>query len=185
MINLDPEILNKEDVSPNVYSILACLYHGKNPKEVFKVIPDGTYITVETSGYVRENPTSQSSYPYALTGKGMSLFEDTSPFATFVEEYRNLFPKGVKSGNGTPIRGDKQGVSKKMEWFLRTYTEYSKSTILAATKLYVEQMQRKAYAYMTQADYLINKDGVSKLAALCEDFDNKTAHMIKSGERRL
>jgi hypothetical protein len=72
-----------------------------------------------------------------------------------------------------------------MEWFLRMYPEYSKTTILNATKLYIDQMRQKGFVYMTQADYLIQKDNGSKLAALCEEFDNKTAHIVRSGEKRV
>lgn len=186
IVNLNLEVLAEKDLSPNEYTILYCIYNGKNPKDVLCCIPDETYALISMSGFLRENPNSTSSFPYSLTGDGLKLFEsDNNDFMTFVESYRNLFPKGIKSGNGTPIRGDKHGVAKKMEWFLRTYSEYSKSTILAATKLYVEQMQRRGYTFMVQADYLISKDGMSKLAAMCEDFNIKTAHIIASGEKRL
>lgn len=184
-LNLDLEAISEHDLSPNEYCILACIYHGKNPKDILCCIPDETYLTIASSSYLRENPNSETTFPYSLTGDGLALFEKHNSFLLFIEEYRTLFPKGIVSGNGTPIRGDKQGVAKKMEWFLRMYPEYSKTTILAATKLYVEQMQRKGYTYMVQADYLINKDGLSKLAAMCEDFDSKTAHMIRSGEKRI
>lgn len=184
-INIDLELLEDKDLSPNEYVILYCIYQNKNPKDLLCCIPDETYFVLSHSGYLRENPYSESNYPYSLTGDGLALFERTDSFTTFAEEYRNLFPKGVKSGNGTPIRGDKQGVIKKMEWFLRTYPEFSKTTILNAAKLYIEQMRQKGFVYMTQADYLIQKDNGSKLAALCEEFDNKTAHIVKSGERRL
>jgi hypothetical protein len=184
-ISLDLEFIASLDLSPSEYVILYCIYNGKNPKDVLCCVPDSTYAMIAGSGYLRENPHSDWNFPYSLTGDGLALFERTDTFSSFAEEYRNLFPKGIKSGNGTPIRGDKQGVIKKMEWFLRTYPEFSKSTIIAATKLYIDQMRQKGYVYMTQADYLIQKDNGSKLAALCEEFDNKTSHIIKSGERRI
>ena len=183
-ISIDTEKLADLHLSPDEYCVLLCIKQGKNPKDVLCCITDTTYLQLANSSYLREDPFSESSYPYNLTGDGLKLFEEVSDFMTFVEEYRALFPKGVKSGNGTPIKGDKQGVAKKMEWFSRTYPEFSKSTILAATKLYVEQMARKGYVYMTQADYFIQKDNSSKLAGMCEDFDAKTATMITSGERR-
>jgi hypothetical protein len=37
---------------------------------------------------------------------------------------------------------------------------------------------------MTQADYFIQKENGSKLAAMCEEFDAKTANMVTTGERR-
>lgn len=183
-INIDSESLAEKNLSPSEYCVLACIKNGKNPKDVFCCITDETYFILASSAYLREDPFDESTYPYKLTGEGLKLFEDPNDFNAFVEEYRNLFPKGLKSGNGTPIRGDKQGVIKKMEWFLRTYPEYSKSTILAATKLFIQQMERRGYVYMTQADYFIQKENGSKLAAMCEEFDSKTANMVTTGERR-
>jgi len=184
-INLNLELLAEKSLSPNEFCILYCVYNKKNPKDELCCVPDETYFTITKSAFLRENPNSTSTFPYSLTGEGLNLFESSDSFMDFVESYRNLFPKGVKSGNGTPIKGDKQGVAKKMEWFIRTYPEYSKTTILNAAKLYVEQAQRRGYTYMVQADYLINKDGLSKLAAMCEDFDNKTAQVLRTGERRI
>lgn len=183
-ISIDVEEASKLNLTPNAYTVLTYLYRGKD------LVDFGTWVKEELeslskTSYVREIPDSDKPYPYALTGEGLNLFEQTDDFSTFVEEYRNIFPKGVKSGNGTPIRGDRQSIAKKMEWFLRTYPEYSKKTILTATRLYVEQMARKGYAYMTQADYLIKKDDASKLAALCDDFNAKTAHILSVGEKRL
>jgi hypothetical protein len=183
-INIDSESLAEKNLSPSEYCVLACIKNGKNPKDVFCCIADEVYLNLTYTAYLREDPFDESTYPYKLTGEGLKLFEEPNDFNAFVEEYRNLFPKGVKSGNGTPIKGDKQGVIKKMEWFLRTYPEYSKSTILAATKIYIQQMERRGYVYMTQADYFIQKENGSKLAAMCEDFDAKTANMVTTGERR-
>jgi hypothetical protein len=183
-IPIDTDEIFKLGMSPNDYVILACLHTGKPLTELGSWIEEELKSLAMTK-YIREIPDSDLTYPYALTGDGLVLFEEADDFNTFVEQYRNLFPKGVKSGNGTPIRGDRQGIAKKMEWFLTMYPEYSRTTILAATKLYVDQMQRKGYAYMTQADYFIKKDDSSKLAAMCEDFNIKTSHILSVGEKRL
>tara|TARA_R110000868_G_scaffold28617_4_gene107106 strand:+ start:7693 stop:8250 length:558 start_codon:yes stop_codon:yes gene_type:complete len=183
-ISIDTDEIFKLRMSPNDYIILAYLHAGKPLEELGNWVVEEIKSLAMTK-YIREIPDSELTYPYALTGDGLLLFEETSDFNTFVGNYRDLFPKGVKSGNGTPIRGDLQGIAKKMEWFLRMYPEYSRTTILAATKLYVDQMQRKGYAYMTQADYFIKKDDGSKLAAMCEDFNVKTSHILSVGEKRL
>ena len=181
-INIDLERLKKEQLTPDEYCILHCTYKGVDYREYFNTVED-TCAYLAEKGYMRENPEIEGMYN--LTGTGLALFEKPDDFIQFVEQYRNLFPKGVKSGNGTPIRGDKNGVIKKLTWFLMTYPEFSKRTILEATKLYVDQMKRNGYAYMTQADYLIQKSNGSKLAALCEDFDNKTSHILSTGEKRI
>jgi hypothetical protein len=183
-VHIDTEEIFKLGMSPNSYVILAYLHSGKPLIELGHWIKEEIK-TLAMTKYLREIPDSDLPYPYTLTGDGLALFEVHDDFNTFIDQYRNLFPKGVKSGNGTPIRGDRQGIVKKMEWFLRMYPEYSKTTIIAATKLYVDQMQRKGYAYMTQADYFIKKDDGSKLAAMCEDFNVKTSHMLSVGEKRL
>ncbi len=85
----------------------------------------------------------------------------------FVEEYRNIFPSGISSG-GYLVRGDKKGCLKKLQKFLQTYPEFTKETILTATRKYVGEMRLKGYLYMKLAHYFIEKDGVSTLAAYCE-----------------
>lgn len=181
-VNIDFEELKRVMLTPDEYCILHCIRKDVDPEEYF-MIDKSVYESLVKKRMVREDPNIEGKYN--LTGTGLALFEKPDDFVQFVEEYRNLFPKGVKSGNGTPIRGDKNGVIKKMTWFLMTYPEFSKRTILEATKLYVDQMKRNGYAYMTQADYLIQKSNGSKLAALCEDFDNKTSHILSTGEKRI
>lgn len=181
-INIDLEKLQGMDLSPNCYCILHCIKNGQDPAE-FMDLPESEYHSLVERKLLREDPDKERKYN--LTGSGLALFEKPDDFMQFVDQYRALFPKGVKSGNGTPIRGDKNGIIKKLTWFLMTYPEFSKRTILEATKLYVEQMRRNGYAYMTQADYFIQKAGGSKLASLCEDFDNKTAHILSTGEKRV
>jgi hypothetical protein len=93
-INIDSESLAEKDLSPNEYCILACIKNGKNPKDVFCCITDSVYINLAGTAYLREDPFDESTYPYKLTGEGLKLFEDPNDFNAFVEEYRNLFPKG-------------------------------------------------------------------------------------------
>jgi hypothetical protein len=190
-ITLDIELLKLNSLKPSYYIIL---YHLKNGyknlhSQLENVIHLEDFNYLALTDYVRLVPDEEGKveYPYALTGKGLALFEEPkqNAFIEFIDLYRALFPKGVKSGNGTPIRGDKTGIIKKMTWFLQTYPEFSKATILEATKIYIEQMRRKGFTYITQADYLIEKNKSSKLAALCEEYDAKNPDMITSGEVRL
>ena len=181
-VNIDFTKLQHYELTPNQYCILYCIKTNNNPTE-YNFFSQEDYNSLVENKLIRQDPDDE--FKYNLTGTGLAIFEKPDDFVEFVEQYRNLFPKGVKSGNGTPIRGDKNGVIKKMTWFLMTYPEFSKRTILEATKLYVEQMRRNGFVYMTQADYLIQKSTGSKLAALCEDFDNKTSHVLSTGEKRI
>ena len=175
-INLNLDQIKDLGITPNEYVYLHMLYIEKKlDVELYvdlKKLEDLQYVSVkEDQVYLR--------------GAGLNIFQATDDFILFVSEYRNLFPKGIKSGNGTPVRGSKADVETKMKDFLKKYPEFSKLVILNATKNYVEYFRRKGtYTYMTQADYLIFKDKVSKLASLCEEYENSDMS-IRTGENRM
>ncbi len=84
-----------------------------------------------------------------------------------VNNYRELFPKGITSG-GYAVRGDKRTCMKKMSSFLKTYPEYPKELIIEATKSYINRKELEGFRYMQLAHYFITKDGVSNLAGECD-----------------
>lgn len=179
LINVDIKKCWTLNMTPSQYVFLYAL--NKNINEVLIAEADLKQLIEE--GYIRRSSTT-----WILTADGLNLIEqftniNDNNIDSFVDKYRDLFPKGVKSGNGTPIRGDKQGCTKKMEWFLKTYPEYSFITILEATKKYVEDMRRKNYAFMVQADYFIQKDGASKLAGMCEEWN--ITNKVTSGDKKF
>lgn len=175
-INLDLNQIKDLGITPNEYVYLYMLYVEKKlDVELYvdlKKLEDLQFISIkEDQVYLR--------------GAGLNIFQSTDEFTLFVSEYRNLFPKGVKSGNGTPVRGNKSDVEAKMKEFLKKHPEFSKLVILNATKNYIEHFKRKgSYTYMTQADYLISKDKISKLASLCEEYENSDMS-IRTGENRM
>jgi hypothetical protein len=182
-VSLDMSFLQSKGMTPDEFIVLSAIRNNIDYNAFTVVNINMALSSLEIDGYIRQKPDSEE---YALTGAGLSIFEATPDVCVkFVEEYRNLFPKQLKSGNGTPIRGDRAGVVKKMTWFMTQYPEFSKQTILQVTKLYIEEMRRKGFQYMTQADYFIQKSGSSKLAAMCEDYRNKTTNIITTGEKRL
>lgn len=176
-ITLNTNLLNSKGLSADEYVYLYFLYKQiEFPLNNTSVIPH----LLATKGLVR-----LINDQWTITSEALELFEQAQNTENnFIENYRNLFPKGVKSGNGTSIRGDRIGVTKKMQWFLKTYPEFSKQLIIEATQNYINTMRQKAYKYMMQADYFIQKDGMSKLAAECESFNEKYGN-IDVGEKRL
>lgn len=176
IIQVDVTTLKTHNLTPSQYVFLTGLNNNYYDIQIH---------TDELRQLIEEGYILKTSNIWILKAKGLELLTTTTltDDDQFIEAYRNLFPKGVKSGNGTPIRGDKQGVSKKMQWFFKTYPEYSKGIIIEATTKYVKDMQRKGFVYMTQADYFINKDGASKLAGMCEEWNVQNS--INSGEKRL
>lgn len=99
-------------------------------------------------------------------------------FNLFCEEYRNLFPSGIKSG-GRPIKGDKLSIRTKMQKFIKKYPEYSREYILEVVKSYITEKKEVGYSFITCADYLIDKNQSSQLAALCDDYKNKPEDLFK------
>lgn len=86
----------------------------------------------------------------------------------WIDEWRDIFPKGKKQGS-LPLRGDRIAVRKKMTKFLKTY-DFTPTEILEATKQYIREQEKENFSYTKVAHYLIEKDGVSTLASICEAY---------------
>jgi hypothetical protein len=108
----------------------------------------------------------------ALIASKPSSKVDLTDLESFVETYRSIFPKGVESAPGHPARGDKQGCIAKMKKFLVRYPEYSRETILEATKKYVNLKSHSNYHRIQTAHYFIEREGVSTLASICETIQS-------------
>ena len=132
-----------------------------------RIKSNGTFKLTPKGRRIIEN-CIQSNFEKSLTTPTLS---NKAEFETFCNTYRELFPKGIKSGNRS-VRGDKVGVEAKMKSFLIKYPEFSKELILKATTKYIKELKNTGYAYMTCADYLIEKDRNSQLAALCDEYDD-------------
>jgi predicted transcriptional regulator len=107
---------------------------------------------------------------YSITEKGLAVLEDVGKL-DWIEEWYNLFPKGVRSG-GYLIRDGKSSCLKKMGKFLKDNPNITKEEIIRATKNYVQTCKLKNYDYMKLASYFIEKDGISTLAAECENLSS-------------
>lgn len=99
--------------------------------------------------------------------------EEAKPSNTidWMEEWYALFPKGLKSG-GYPVRSGLTGCRNKMFKFLRKH-KFNKEVIINATKLYLKEMEKQNYTYISLAHYFIEKDGKSILEAFCEQVIDK------------
>lgn len=95
----------------------------------------------------------------------------------WIEEWIDLFPRGVRSG-GKLLRADAQSCLKKMEIFIKTYP-YKKEVIMEATRRYLEDRAAVNYEYTRCAVYFIyrmEKQGgetVSDLASWCEQIQHE------------
>tara|TARA_R110000868_G_scaffold79778_4_gene226862 strand:+ start:3719 stop:4357 length:639 start_codon:yes stop_codon:yes gene_type:complete len=87
----------------------------------------------------------------------------------WIEDWYDLFPKGIKSG-GYYVRTSIKDCDKKMFKFLIDNSEFTKDIILEATKNYIEDMKSKNYSMMKLAPNFIYKDGISMLSGACEAY---------------
>lgn len=88
----------------------------------------------------------------------------------WVDEWLNIFPKGVRTG-GKLVRSDAKTCKSKMLTFLKNYPQFNdKDLIFNVTKRYVQEFAENDYMYMKAASYFIDKKGEgSELAARCEE----------------
>ena len=109
--------------------------------------------------------------------KGQKPAEVKLNLLEFVNQYRALFPKG-KNTNGFPYKGDKQGCLKKMAKFLKLYPEYTKEVILKVTTSYINTKRVGGFQFMHLAHFFIEKNGVSTLGSLCEQFEEGESDVV-------
>lgn len=89
----------------------------------------------------------------------------------WIDEYINLFPD-IKGSGGLALRSNRIDCEKKMRLFVKKY-KYPKTTILAATKEYINE-QDTEFRYTKTASYFIEKRGYgSSLADACENYVRK------------
>jgi hypothetical protein len=97
-----------------------------------------------------------------------TLKKPASNVADWIDQWRELFPKGSNRG-GYRYRGDKQGCLKKMIKFVKTNPSIKIPEIFAATKNYIHSYEVKNdFQYIKLAHYFIEKDGISTLASNIE-----------------
>ena len=87
------------------------------------------------------------------------------------EEWYSLWPKGVKTG-GYYIRSGKLGTKVRLKNFIQKYPNFTKEIIIKATKRYLQEQSIQGYTHTKLAHYFIEKEGVSTLAAECENLDD-------------
>ena len=170
MIGVDEERLRGEGLTPNETFYLLSIRDNKEYVVLGKMsnigfLKEFEYLTPE--GKLTEKSNKYLSEVFKkITIKKVVTKSDVKELS---EKYRELFPKGIKSSN-IPVRSNINSIIVKMVKFKTDYPKITDETILAATAKYVEGKRKEGYAFMTCADYMILKNGVSLLATLCESY---------------
>jgi hypothetical protein len=94
-----------------------------------------------------------------------------------VNDYVDLFPKGVTNKHGSYIRGTKNNVLKKMKVFLIKNPEYTDEQILKVTEQFLKRQANPKsglpYEYCPQSHFFIEKEGVSQLENAIENYSEE------------
>lgn len=158
------ELLNQGNRS--TLSDLLKTYPG-NVREGFKMSLEHLH----RSGYINiedyRNSHGDVNQIYLLD-KGRLNNDNERPVEEWIDEWRKLFPKGVRTG-GYPVRGSRKGCLKKMRSFLKNRSDVSPEDIFKITERYVESKRKVGFNYMKIADYFIEKDGFSPLESMIDE----------------
>lgn len=129
------------------------------------------YEITEAGRLILADTGSATNVIELVTGLPLNIpTADRTEFDTFVDQYLELFPKGVKNGGNKPLRSNATDVKAKMIKFMNKY-KHTKETILKATGNYLDRM-RGVYTYCPTSEYFIMKDGSSALATECDGVKN-------------
>ncbi len=186
MIKIDKETLEKWKISPNCVWNLYCIENKLDfTKDSLEVI-----CNKQDKLIIINNDTNVIN----ITKKGLDILKDfmvisgskedkvvlEKDLLDFCNKYRDLFPSGILSGN-RPIKGDKQGVYKKLKKFISENKEYTFDVILEVTKKYINKCKQNNYKYISCADYFIEKNNSSLLSSMCEEYlESKSKGINKS-----
>ena len=113
---------------------------------------------------------------FKVTNKFIDIFMEHKPeeikssgsnVEDWIDEWYNLWPKGIKSG-GYPVKSGVKGCLVKMKKFIKEYPNYNKDIIMKATNDYISYSRMNNYRFMQLAHYYIYKNSISTLASNCE-----------------
>lgn len=170
MITIDVSKLEKLELDPTSFIYLYYRVQGITP--IPNIIEQqANYELLDALGYIKWINNGEI---INIRPKAKAIFKniaDALDLDSWINEWRNLFPEGVKSG-GRPVRGTKSGCLTKMRAFINR-TGYSKLDIFYATQAYIAERKKDGYKFLICADYFISKDGNSVLEAYCEDMANR------------
>lgn len=201
VFKLKLETLAKHNITIKQVFILDCLYKkdtdSLNKYASIEGYHKNDFLNLIGNSYIiNKNTENDSIYPSKLeiTNDGITLLKDCyyeevksvikKETLDWIDEYYNLFPRGVKSG-GYFVKSDKKSCEKKLIKFMKENPAYSKEIIIAATTRYVADMKNRGYSYMKTAAYFIEKDGNSALVGYCENEVEKPKTTLNESNERV
>lgn len=170
---IDLEKCFNNKLSPTQFVFLHCLHTSQ---EFPWPVPEMHLTALEEDGWIKITPEGAALREKFLIFVGQTSVK-TDDVSSWIQEWRELWPAGVKSG-GRLVKGDRKGCLIKMQKFVEMY-HFSKEDIYEATRIYLFEKSRDNNRYMTCADYFILKNGASLLASQCEDIEERGSSLKK------
>lgn len=147
--------------------------------QVDKILPvlklnDANLVNIQHLGVIKIEDIAKTKYlitqEHVKKAQKLLSVDEIS----WIEEYLNLFPEGVKS-MGYYVRGSKSAALANMKAFMNEH-DYSKEVILGATKDYVDKMKHVGYRGMQLSHYFISKNKNSTLESYCRAYTKTQDH---------
>lgn len=184
-VNFIKKLINI-DLSINQYFI-CCLIIEKNydlTKQYIEKFGGFSIKELEiliNKGFVQSSNGSYDLDKLNITTKFEDILFEKEDSIKWIDDWYDLFPKGIKSGN-YQVRSDKPNCIKKLKKFLTLYPQFNKDIIMQATKAYINEFSLKGYNYMKLAPYFIEKDGTSVLWGYCNNIIEGETNNEKEGD---
>lgn len=170
------QLLKDNELTPNGYYVLHCIEN--NAIMDLQLAYSTEMHRLKLQGFLDEKSNltdksikvlNQAAVIEPKKSKGVKEVI-TQDFKQNLLKYRELFPTTKDAGR--PVRSTMVDLEPRMQWFFRTYSDYTWDMILNATRKYIES-QSGDYRYCMTSAYFIKKDDknrstLSTLATWCE-----------------
>lgn len=176
------DLVNYE-LTPNQYVLLNIIYSNNEVEYISyldidrqDILRHDLYVLYKKD-YILNHSTTNYTFKFSeleITQKGIDVIDKkvvravktNDDFDAFVNEYYNLWPEKIHSGNYL-VKSGLKTCKEKMLRFVKEY-KYDRDTIIKATKEYINICRKNNYCYMKTAYYFIKKDSESILQTYCE-----------------
>jgi hypothetical protein len=136
-------------------------------------LPQVNLTRLQDTGYIKLEDgkvTARAKAIKLIEGEEYEYTEPVNRVDEWIEEWRDLWPKGIKTA-GYYVKGSPKGCLKKMQQFIKDYKGVTKKQIFEATEKYIEEYRLRNFQYMKVSDYFIEKDKASILYAYIEQLN--------------
>lgn len=183
-IEIDIKEISKYNLSGSQYLYLLNLHvNNVSSPSLFFSLEEAKSL-ISRGFLVNKRTLTQKSI--AMFNKKLNLMDDKG-IIEILEAMREMFPKGVLTGNKTVRSAVNNSLILKFRKFIQEYG-YNKEAILKATEVYIKRCEQNDYKFMRTLNYFINKQGEgSDLADICVELElnENNGEKTRGGVQRI